>query len=348
MQSQRSTQRSTRRSHTSLDNEIHSLTRERAVLLGRKPARLTTLVSPRFGSVSGCGDKIVGALDPSGGYSKPLPQNAPHWGWYDNPSPTGKRRDDPPNLFGTFSEERLPTQRNEWSIAQRSMVDPLKTLLLDDKKRNIPRHRTRSELLASRKRTNIPHMSFDVDMDGVVSELDFKYAKAFDLDGDGILNKRERSNLRRQMSTDLFQERKVVANLAESPIDNKQIETMAEKLVQSEHFQEDFTGLRQKQQRSRIAGSSGGIHAIQHHFRHEENREYGLGTDHNAPSVKTHDHGYVDGLSGERRRCMSRTQLFNQRATDFRESAKLAAFKDDGKSLLFRRKADTSIQPTLV
>ena len=60
--------------------------------------------------------------------------------------------------------------------------------MLDDKKRNIPRHRTRSELLASRKITNIPHMSFDVDMDGVVSPLDMKYSKAFDLDGDGILS----------------------------------------------------------------------------------------------------------------------------------------------------------------
>jgi len=43
-------------------------------------------------------------------------------------------------------------------------------------------------------------MSFDVDMDGVVSELDMKYSKAFDLDGDGILSKAERGELRHAMS----------------------------------------------------------------------------------------------------------------------------------------------------
>lgn len=227
------------------------------------------------------------------------------------------------------------------------MSNPLKTLLLDDSKRNIPRHRTRSQLLSSRKRTNIPHMSFDVDMDGVVSELDMKYAKAFDLDGDGILNKEERSLLRHAMAKDMYQEHKVVHNLSETPITDAQLEANALKLAESVNFTEDFNRLHQKQQRSNIAGATGGISAIQQHYRCKENRDYGLGTDHNATSVKTHNHGFLSP-EGIRRRCISRSELLEQRRSDFRETAKLAAFKPDGKELLFRRKADTSIQPTQV
>lgn len=189
-------------------------------------------------------------------------------------------------------------------------------------------------------------MSFDVDMDGVVSELDMKYAKQYDLDGDGILNKAERKNLRHAMATDLFQGRRTVTDLSQKPITDIEIKENAEKLVKSDKFTEDFNNLHQNQQRGRISGSTGGIGVLQHHFRHKENRDYGLGSDHNAVSVKTHDHGFVD-VNGQRRRCLSRTQLLEQRRTDFRETAKLAAFSDDGKSLLFRRKADNSIQPTL-
>ena len=45
---------------------------------------------------------------------------------------------------------------------------------------------------------------------------------------------------------------------------------------------------------------------------------------------------------------MSRTELFEQRKHDFRETAKLSAFKPDGKELLFRRPTDHSIAPTIV
>jgi len=232
-------------------------------------------------------------------------------------------------------------------VLQRSMDWPLKTLMLDDEKRNLPRHATRSELLASRKVTNIPHMSFDVDMDGVVSPLDMKYSKAFDLDGDGILSKAERKELRHAMAVDLFQDRKVMNNLAETPITDEQIEGKAEQLVESQDYTADFARLYKQQTRSKIAGSGGGISAMQQHFRYQENRDYGLGTDHNASSVKTHNHGIPDG-NGGRKRCFSRSQLFEQRKNDFRETAKLAAPAGSGKEKLFRRPRDDTIAPTLV
>merc|ERR1711998_505529 len=115
-------------------------------------------------------------------------------------------------------------------------------------------------------------MSFDVDMDGVVSELDMKYAKAYDLDGDGILNKGERALLRNAMAKDLFQGRKTVCNLSQQPITDQEIEKKVNLLTSSANFTEDFNRLHQGQCRSRISGSTGGIHAMQHHFRHQENR----------------------------------------------------------------------------
>merc|ERR1711871_349017 len=149
------------------------------------------------------------------------------------------------------------------------------------------------------------------------------------------------------MATDLFESRKIVTNLSETPITDSEVEAKANMLTKSSNFTEDFNRLHQRKCRNKIAGSTGGIHALQHHFRHTENREYGLGSDHNAISVKTHNHGHVNS-DGERKRCMSRTQLLEQRRKDFRATAKLAAFKDDGKSQLFKRKADNSIQPTPV
>jgi len=339
--------RTQRRSASALgvDAEIRHLTRERLVLLNRKPPRLTQATEPLFGSTStGSGQRIVGQL----AYKGTMPNTVSQWGWDKCATPPcGPRRDDPPNLYGTFTQERLPTVRNQWSIAQRSMVDPLKSLLLDDETRNIPRHQTRTQLVASRKQINIPHMSFDVDMDGVVSELDMKYAKKYDFDGDGILNKAERSSLRHAMATDLFKGRRAVANLAQFPMTDEAIEDSAATLVKSKDFTEDFNRLHQEAKRGAISGSTGCIAVMQHHFRATENREIALASDHNVPSVKTHNHGFVSP-TGQRNRCISRSELLEQRRSDFRETAKLAAFSDDGRSLLFRRKADTSIQPTRV
>lgn len=125
------------------------------------------------------------------------------------------------------------------------------------------------------------------------------------------------------------------------------MEKAAVKLAESKNFTDDFNRLHQQKKRANIAGATNGINVMQKHFRHKENREEGLAADHNVTSLKTHNHGYLDE-DGRRRRCFSRTELLEQRRIDFRETAKLAAFKPDGKELLFRRKADTSIQPTLL
>ena len=53
---------------------------------------------------------------------------------------------------------------------------------------------TRSKLLESRKKDSKPHISFDLDGDGVIGHKDLFLAKRFDLDGDGKLNESERKN----------------------------------------------------------------------------------------------------------------------------------------------------------
>lgn len=54
--------------------------------------------------------------------------------------------------------------------------------------------KTFTEVLASRKRANIPDMSFDLDGDGIVGNRDLVLSKLFDKDGDGKLNAKERKN----------------------------------------------------------------------------------------------------------------------------------------------------------
>ena len=51
-----------------------------------------------------------------------------------------------------------------------------------------PNHSVVGDLRRARKMEPIPHHSFDIDNDGIVSQLDYFYAKQFDRDGDGRLN----------------------------------------------------------------------------------------------------------------------------------------------------------------
>eukprot|EP01047_Picozoa_sp_COSAG01_P004223 COSAG01_NODE_138_length_24329_cov_45.428229_5_plen_489_part_00 len=63
-----------------------------------------------------------------------------------------------------------------------------------------PRHRTRTELKMGQLEQNRPHPSFDVDGDGTVSAFDYKLAKLFDADGNGILDEEETQELRKMMA----------------------------------------------------------------------------------------------------------------------------------------------------
>lgn len=51
-----------------------------------------------------------------------------------------------------------------------------------------PPHAVVGDLRESRRKERIPHSSFDIDGDGIVSQLDYFYATQFDKDRDGKLN----------------------------------------------------------------------------------------------------------------------------------------------------------------
>lgn len=48
-------------------------------------------------------------------------------------------------------------------------------------------------MLEDRKRTRIPHISYDLDNDGFVGNRDLVMAKYFDKDEDGKLNEKEKA-----------------------------------------------------------------------------------------------------------------------------------------------------------
>jgi len=48
-------------------------------------------------------------------------------------------------------------------------------------------------LLVARKKQRLPHISYDVDGDGVVSHRDYMFAAIFDSNKDGILTEEERA-----------------------------------------------------------------------------------------------------------------------------------------------------------
>jgi hypothetical protein len=63
---------------------------------------------------------------------------------------------------------------------------------------------TRSLLNNERKKSVLPHSSYDLDGDGVVGNRDLVIAKRFDKDGDGILNEQEKREALEAISKVLF------------------------------------------------------------------------------------------------------------------------------------------------
>lgn len=82
---------------------------------------------------------------------------------------------------------------NAFSRPRPSSVAPLRSVLLDPEVNNFPKSRTRSELMKRIRYANMPHPSYDLDNDGYVSTDDYKLAKRFDFDGNGVLDPDERN-----------------------------------------------------------------------------------------------------------------------------------------------------------
>jgi hypothetical protein len=96
------------------------------------------------------------------------------------------------------------------SLIQRSTMNgiskkyPLRSMLLDPDVCQVSRSRTRSELMKKLKSSFIPHPSFDLNDDGYVSQEDYRNAKRFDIDCDGMLNPYEQNLARQTLAKEFF------------------------------------------------------------------------------------------------------------------------------------------------
>ena len=76
-----------------------------------------------------------------------------------------------------------------WYAPSLSMVAPNKTVWLDQNEAaRLKRHKTRSDLLQTCKTATVPHISYDIDGDGIVNQDDLKVARMVDPQGLGVLD----------------------------------------------------------------------------------------------------------------------------------------------------------------
>ena len=103
---------------------------------------------------------------------------------------------------------------NAFSRPRPSKDIPLRSVLLDPKINNFPKSRTRTELMQKIRVTSAPHPSYDLDMDGYVSQEDYRLAKRFDFDGNGVLDPEERAIGKRVLADEFFKEHEKAGDLS--------------------------------------------------------------------------------------------------------------------------------------
>lgn len=80
-----------------------------------------------------------------------------------------------------------------WYNPQRSKKTPLRSTFIDpDQTAKLNNHKTRTELKRTIRRSTIPHISYDIDGDGVVNQSDMQVARWIDVNGKGTLTYDER------------------------------------------------------------------------------------------------------------------------------------------------------------
>lgn len=93
---------------------------------------------------------------------------------------------------------------NAFSRPRPSKTIPLRSVFLDPGVNNFQPSKTRSELMKKIRITSAPHPSYDLDLDGYVSQEDYKLAKRFDFDGNGVLDPDERAIGKRVLADEFF------------------------------------------------------------------------------------------------------------------------------------------------
>jgi hypothetical protein len=80
-----------------------------------------------------------------------------------------------------------------WYNPQRSKAAPLKSTFIDPRQvAKLKNHKTRKQLKRTIRRSTIPHITYDIDGDGVVNQTDMRIARQIDTTGKGTLTWDER------------------------------------------------------------------------------------------------------------------------------------------------------------
>ena len=142
--------------------------------------------------------------------------------------------------------------------SQVSNAIPLRSAFLDPKINNIPKSKTRSELIAKIKASNIPHHSFDIDGDGYVSQEDLLLGKRFDLDGNGLLDPEEQEVGRRIIAEEFFKAHRHDIHMYGHEYHGhgaEQEEENIDRVAKSHTFTKLMNGLKEKEKHYRDRGS---------------------------------------------------------------------------------------------
>lgn len=145
---------------------------------------------------------------------------------------------------------------NQFSRPPRSLEKPLRSLLLDPDCNNIPHSKTHSDLRKSMRRVNMPHISYDIDGDGIVSQEDYFLAKRFDLDGNGVLDSDEREVGRFIMAQEFFRQHREDIHLYGDEWKGAEQDNI-EILATSQTFQKQLNKLKETEKHFRDVGSQG-------------------------------------------------------------------------------------------
>ncbi|CAN0399145.1 unnamed protein product [Ascophyllum nodosum] len=138
-----------------------------------------------------------------------------------------------------------------------SRIMPLRTLMLDPEVNNIPKVHAQSDFQAVVKTQNIPHESYDIDGDGVVSPEDYAMAKRFDLKGGGILDEAQQVIGRRIIAELFLEKHKHNLHLYSQELTQKSAATDVGKIARSHGFKTIMSRLRVKEKGFVNLGSDG-------------------------------------------------------------------------------------------
>ena len=98
-----------------------------------------------------------------------------------------------------------------WYCSKISMDAPNRTTWLDSNQAaKLQMHKTQSDLRRTVKRSTIPHISYDIDGDGIVTQKDMRVAREVDRDAAGVLNTERQTKGKEMLVREFLEENQVI------------------------------------------------------------------------------------------------------------------------------------------